>query len=154
MRSFIRVARPRLACLVKAQNQVQGSFCGVAVLPLIPPPLLPALLHAMLHGHADLHVTEYTYQDMTCYKIVYEDVVTPVNVPAVDLSRAAGDLRAGYGARSTDTVGLRGPVPCQVPAACPPAACETANQCIPVPAAPPMCPVNIAARWNCPAWRR
>ena len=96
-------------------------------------------------------VTEYTYQDMTAYKLVYEDVETPVNVPAVSISRRRGSpacrTRCSFRpSRRPAPV----PVPCPGPAVCPPAACATANQCIPVPAAPPMCPVNICRKVELP----
>ena len=72
-------------------------------------------------------VTEYTYQDMTAYKIVYEDVETPVNVPAVEYQpAAAGDLRAGHRARAAQACGQ-----CQ-PASCPPTnACDSGSAAVP-----------------------
>jgi hypothetical protein len=100
-------------------------------------------------------VTEYTYQDMTEYKIVYEDVETPVNVPAVEYQPAprvacVPDTVLVQPKPAACVPALSPTTACPPPAACPPAACATANQCVPVPAAPPLCPVNICRKVELP----
>ncbi len=151
MRSFVIGAALAVFALVgSGQNQAHGSFCGVA---------------RCCHCHCctpccmqcctvmrTCMVTEYTYQDMTAYKIVYEDVETPVNVPAVEYQPAprVTCVPDTVLVPPTPAACAPVPVPCPGPAACPPAACATANQCIPVPAAPPMCSVNICRKVELP----
>ena len=76
----------------------------------------------------------YEYQDMTAYKVVYEEVEDKVMVPAVEYQPAP---RATCVA---DTV-LVPPMP----GACPPAVCPPANACAPC-APPSLVPMNICRK--------
>ncbi len=76
----------------------------------------------------------YEYKEMTAYKVVYEDVETPVTVPAVEYVPAPRVVCV------PDTV-LVPPTP----GACPPAACPPANACGPC-AAQNLVPMNICRK--------
>ncbi len=117
------------------QDAAFGSFCGVA--RCCHCRCVPCCMQCCTVMKTCM-VTEYTYQDMTAYKIVYEDVETPVNVPAVEYQPAP---------RVTcvpDTV-LVPPKPC----ACQPASCPPTNACAPVPP-PCLVPMNICRKVELP----
>jgi hypothetical protein len=135
MRSFVLgIVLTVVALVLPGQNQAYGSFCGVARCGHCPCTTCCQCCTVM----KTCMVTEYTYQDMTAYKIVYEDVETPVNVPAVEYQPAPRV------ACVPDCV-LVPPTP----GACPPAAQPT-NPCAPCAAGPSLVPMNICRKVELP----
>ena len=125
------------------QDAAFGSFCGVA--RCCHCQCVPCCMQCCTVMRT-CQCTEYTYQEMTAYKIVYEDVETPVNVPAVEYQPAPRV------ACVPDTV-LVPAKPCACPpAACLPAACPPANACAPV-APPCLVPMNICRKVELPGVR-
>ncbi len=136
MRSFVLgIGLTVFALSVLGQNQAFGSYCGLA---------------RCCHSHCEpccqqcctvmktCQVTVYEYQDMTAYKIVYEDVEDKVEVPAVEYKPAPRVACVPDTVLVPPKPGACPPATCP-PAACPPAACPPANAC---------------ARWRRRAWCR
>ncbi len=152
MRSFVLGAALAVFGLVgSGQNQALGSFCGVA---------------RCCHCHCctpccmqcctvmrTCMVTEYTYQDMTAYKIVYEDVETPVNVPAVEYQPAPRIACVPDTVLVPPTPSACAPRPCLARPrrlARPPLA-RRRTSVFPFPPLRPCARSISAARWNCRA---
>ena len=126
------------------QNQAFGSFCGVA--RCCHCRCVPCCMQ-ICTVMKTCQCIEYTYQEMTAYKTVYKDVVTPVNVPAVEYQPAPRV------ACVPDTVMVQPtPGPCQ-PASTPPSAppCAPVNACAPS-TAPCLCPQNICRKVELPGF--
>jgi hypothetical protein len=139
MRSFVLgLGLSIFALSLLGQEQASASFCGVA-----------RCCHRQCVSCCQqcctvmrtCQETVYEYQDMTAYKIVYEDVETPVNVPAVEYQPAPRV------ACVPDTVLVQ-----PKPGACPPAACPPANACAPC-APPSLVPQNICRKVELPGVR-
>jgi len=150
MRSFLlRIGLAVFALCPLGENAAFGSFCGVA--RCCHCRCVPCCMQCCTVMKTCM-VTEYTYQEMTAYKIVYEDVATPVNVPAVEYQPAPRV------ACVPDTV-LVPPKPCACqPAAIrcaggpPPSTCQPVNACAPVPS-PCLVPMTICRKVELPGMK-